>query len=83
MGSLERKLARRQQKEVKKKLVKKLNMFDRIPEQCLVCEKSFNKKDKEQVFAWKVVLREERINLYCPTCWEKAEEIIKDYMEKK
>ena len=49
MGSLERKLMRKQQKEnrkFEKKLAKKLNMFDDLPENCLTCEKEYDKKNK-------------------------------------
>ena len=45
----------------------------------MTCEKPFDKMDKEQVMSWNVVIRqeEEKVNLYCPECWQKAQNIIK------
>jgi hypothetical protein len=85
MGSLERKLARRQEKEAKKlekKLMKKLNMFEGLPESCLACEAPYDKKNKEQAATWNVVIKKENINLYCPDCWSKALNVVKEFKEK-
>ena len=59
-------------------------MFDRLPDKCMTCEKDFDKNDREMVSSWYVVVREEenRVNLYCPPCWSKALEIIKDFKER-
>ena len=40
--------------------------------------------DKEQVMTWNVVVRqeEEKVNLYCPQCWNKAQEIIEGLKER-
>jgi len=92
MGSLERKLSRKKgnkgKKDAEKEMATKVALFDKLPDHCLTCEKSFNRMDKEQVQSWSVVVREqeERANLYCPDCWQKAIGIVKDfkqYLEKK
>ena len=86
MGSLEKKLARKQDKETRKlekKLAKKLNMFDSLPENCLTCNKGYNKTDKGQAMTWKVVVNPNASRLYCPECWAKAESVIEKYMEEK
>ena len=75
MGSLSRKLKRKQKKKQKTKdLEQKLNMFDSLGEECLTCQTSFDKTNKEMVQSWIVVVREKenKVNLYCPTCWETA-----------
>ena len=80
MGSLERKLARRQQKETKKfekKMAKQIMMFENLPDNCLTCNKDYDKKNKEQVMSWRVVIRGDRVNLYCPECWENAIDVVK------
>lgn len=84
MSGFKRKLERNRQKRAKKDLDRKLGMFDRLPDECLTCEKKFDKTSKEQVQSWFVAVREEqnKVNLYCPTCWNKAQEIIREYGEK-
>ena len=86
--SLERKLRRAQAKKGKKKaedaLAEKVALFGHLDDKCLTCEKPFNKMDKEQVMTWNVVVRqeEEKVNLYCPQCWNKAQEIIEGLKER-
>ena len=61
-------------------LEQKMGLFDKIPDECLTCMKPFDKKDKQMVMSWSVVVREEKgvVRLYCPDCWQKA----KSFMEK-
>ena len=39
--------------------------------------------NKEQVMSWYVVVREnvEKVNLYCPECWGRANELIEQLRE--
>jgi predicted RNA-binding Zn-ribbon protein involved in translation (DUF1610 family) len=57
----------------------KLGLFEKIPEHCLTCHKDFDKKDKQMVMSWNVIVREKegKVRLYCPTCWNKAIEFTK------
>ena len=87
--SLERKLRRKQAKKGKKKaekdLAAKVALFGNLPNKCLTCEEPFDKLNREQVMSWNVVVRqeEEKVNLYCPECWDNAQKTIKKYMEDK
>ena len=87
--SLERKLRRKQAKKGKKRadkeLATKVALFGKLPNKCLTCNKPFDKLDREQVMSWNVVVRqkEEKVNLYCPECWDNAQKTIKKYMEDK
>ena len=87
--SLERKLRRKQAKKGKKnaekELAAKVSLFCNLPNKCLTCDKPFDKLDREQVMSWNVVVRqkEEKVNLYCPECWDNAQQIVKKYMEDK
>ena len=86
MGSLERKLKRNQDKEFRKaekKIATKIAQFGKLPDNCLACEKEFDKKNKEMVTSWYVVQSTENVRLYCPACWESAQKLVKEYMEKK
>jgi hypothetical protein len=44
----------------------------------MVCAEPFDRKNKEQVKTWSVVVREKEsvVRVYCPSCWAKAKEII-------
>ena len=72
-------------KDKEKDLKQKLNMFDRIPDHCLTCNLPFDKKDKEQVKSWFVVVKntEQTVNLYCPDCWSKATKLVEEYYGEK
>ena len=82
MSKLKRKIEKSQKrkktKEAQEKVSEKLGMFDRIPDACLICEKSFDKKDKDMVFSWSVVVHNETeaVRLFCPECIEKTKELI-------
>ena len=77
------KVKNKKPKKLEKEFAKKINMFGQLEDSCLVCEKPFDKKDREMVMSWYVVVREEekKVNLYCPSCWGaamKAVEEVKD-----
>ena len=65
-------------KKQKTELEQKLGLFDLLPEECMVCAEPFDRKNKEQVKTWSVVVREKEsvVRVYCPSCWAKAKEII-------
>ena len=86
--SAKRKLKRTRQKQAKKDMQITLGLFDKIPDHCLTCFAPYDKMNREHVMSWNVVVREkeEKVNLYCPDCWNKAtnliEEIGKEINEK-
>jgi hypothetical protein len=65
-------------KDKEKDLKQKLNMFDRLPDNCLTCNSTFDRKNREQVQSWFVVVKnaENKVNLYCPSCWGKATSLV-------
>jgi uncharacterized protein with PIN domain len=65
-------------KNKEKDFKQKLNMFDRIPDHCLTCNSPFDRKNREQVQSWFVVVKnaENKVNLYCPSCWGKATSLV-------
>jgi len=73
-------------KESSEKLSQKISQFEQLPEMCLTCEKPFDKTDRRMVESWTVIVREKSdstVRLYCPDCWEKAQDIVKLYMEQQ
>ena len=60
-------------------MAKRLMMFDMLEDECAACLKPFDKKSKEHAMTWNVVVREQEkvVRLYCPDCWDKAQQIIK------
>ena len=83
---MNRKQRRARDRQIKKSKAKtsemeqKLGLFDLMPNQCLVCHKSFDKTDKEQVMSWNVVVREQEqsVKIYCPSCWNNAIKILNE-----
>lgn len=63
----------------------KLGLFGKLQNECLSCQKPFDKKNKKMVTTWNVVVREKenKVNLYCPDCWAIATKVIKDFEEGK
>lgn len=86
--SFTRKLRRAQtkklKKDAKKELSTKVALFGKLPSNCLTCDKPFDKMDKQQVMSWSVVVRqeEEKVNLYCPDCWQKANNLVNDWKKR-
>jgi len=70
---------------LEKEVSEKINMFDRMPEMCLSCDDPFDKTNEEMVKTWTVVIRkeEEKVNLWCPTCWDNAKNILQDFLQKE
>lgn len=87
MSNLERKIKRKiakkekkDREELEKKMQNKLNMFDMLPDNCLTCNKKFDKKNKEHAMTWTVVVKEEqgKVNLFCPECIAKVRGVIEN-----
>jgi uncharacterized protein with PIN domain len=74
------KVKNKKPKKLEKEFAKKINMFGQLEDSCLVCEKPFDKKDREMVMSWYVVVREEekKVNLYCPSCWGAAMKAVEE-----
>ena len=83
MNRKERRARDRKIKKSKKKkteLDQKLGLFDLLPSECMICAEPFDRSNKEQVMSWNVVVREKEkvVRVYCPTCWNKAKQIIEE-----
>ena len=78
MSSLSKKLRRNKEKAAKKELQKKVGLFSKLENNCLVCQKDFDKKNKDMVMSWSVVVKEDKVRLYCPECWERAKKLIEE-----
>ena len=85
MGSIKRKIARNKAKKAEKEMKQQMHMFGKLGEECAACQTPFDKKSKEHAMTWNVVVREEeeKVNLYCPECWDKANKIIKDFNDRQ
>jgi len=78
LSSLSKKLRRNKEKAAKKELQKKVGLFSKLENNCLVCQKDFDKKNKDMVMSWSVVVKEDKVRLYCPECWERAKKLIEE-----
>ena len=59
-------------------LAEKMFLFNKLPDECSACIKTFDKRDRDMVSSWSVVVRsdEQQVRLYCPTCWEAAQKAV-------
>lgn len=82
--SSKRRQQRAKEKKAQKELNKALGLFDKIPDKCLTCEEKFDKTSKKMVSEWQVVVHKAKseVRLYCPSCWDQAMEIVKEYSEE-
>tara|TARA_R110002110_G_C13295184_1_gene703807 strand:- start:446 stop:712 length:267 start_codon:yes stop_codon:yes gene_type:complete len=63
-------------------LEEKIALFGSLPDNCMVCEADFDKKNKEMVQSWSVVVhdKKEQVRLYCPTCWDEAVKLVEEVL---
>jgi hypothetical protein len=68
-------------KQKKTDFEEKLGLFDLMPEDCFICHAEFDKKNKEMVMSWNVVVREQErsVKIYCPTCWSRAKKLLQEF----
>ena len=73
--------AKQVKKEENPELEEKITLFGKLADECLTCGLPFDKKDKSMVQSWNVVVheQEEKVNLYCPECWDKAINLLKEF----
>lgn len=80
---IQRRLEKNKKKQAEQELKEKVSMFSELGDCCLICEKPFDKQNKEMVQAWYVIVREKqnKVNLYCPECWVRANSFIDQLKE--
>ena len=78
MSSFTKKIRRERERAAQQELKEKVGLFDKLADDCLVCQKDFDKKNKEMVMTWSVIVKEDTVRLYCPECWNKANKLIEE-----
>ena len=80
MGS-KRKTERAAKKAAEKEIKKKINLFDKLPDECSACLKEYDKTSKQMAMERNVVVRKKEgiVRLYCHECWETARQIAAKY----
>ena len=75
---IQRRIKKAKKKQAEAEYKEKISMFSQLEDFCLVCEKPFDKKNKEMVQSWYVVVRkgQNKVNLYCPECWGRANSLV-------
>jgi len=59
----------------------KISQFHKLPDQCSTCTEPFDKKDRDMLSSWSVVVRQDTVRLFCPDCLNKAKQTIEQYGE--
>lgn len=62
--------------DAQEKMAEKVAQFGKMPEQCDICQKQFDKKDKQMIESWSVVVKQEVVRLFCPDCMSTAKEVL-------
>jgi hypothetical protein len=75
---LRRSLSKQTGSDSAEKMSQQVALFSKLPEQCSACAEPFDKKNKEMVNEWNVVVRQEVVRLFCPHCIAKAREAIEN-----
>lgn len=79
---MNRKLRRSMKKQMGKdsteKLAQKFFQFEQLPEQCTACAEPFDKKDRDMVQSWSVVVKQDTVRLFCPECIRKTKEALEN-----
>ena len=57
-------------------ITEKISQFNKLPIACSACQEPFDKKDKDMVHSWNVVVKQETVRLFCPDCIKKTQEIL-------
>ena len=60
----------------------KISQFGKLPEQCTTCAEPFDKRNREMLASWNVVVRQDTVRLFCPCCMTKARNILEKYGEE-
>ncbi len=62
--------------KAQEKMATQVAQFGKLPEACSACQKGFDKKDKDMVQSWSVLVKQEVVRLFCPDCIEKTKEVL-------
>jgi hypothetical protein len=73
---------RRKKGDAEQLMADKVHLFGQLPDKCDACAKAFDKKSRDMVFSWSVVVKEQNVRLFCPECINKTKEILNDYTQK-
>lgn len=65
-------------KDSTEKLAQKFFQFEQLPEQCTACAEPFDKKDRDMVQSWSVVVKQDTVRLFCPECIRKTKEALEN-----
>ena len=76
-----RSAAKQAKKGENSELEEKMALFGEMSDECLTCGLPFDKKDRDMVMSWHVVVKdkEKNVSLYCPSCWDKAMKLLEEF----
>ena len=62
--------------DAQEKMATQVAQFGKLPQACDACQKEFDKKNKEMVQSWSVVVKQDVVRLFCPECINKTKEVL-------
>lgn len=79
-----RQIQKHADKEATDEMALKVAQFGNLPQMCTACKEPFDKKNKEMVQTWNVVIKDpDTVRLYCPACWTMATDVAAEYFKSK
>jgi len=81
--TIRRALKKEMGQESAENLSQKISQFGKLPSQCSACTEPFDKKDRDMLASWSVVVKQEVVRLFCPECIKKAQEVIENVESTK
>jgi hypothetical protein len=83
MNRKQRRKLQRENKKTTQTVEGQMGLFGKIPDECLVCQKAYDKKSKQMAMTWSVVVKEgdkdNPVRLYCDICWDTAQRVLREY----
>ena len=76
MNRKQRRAAKKKNKDLTETLSEQVSLFHKLPDQCSACGAPFDKKNKKMVMCWSVVVRDDKVRLFCPVCIRKTREAL-------
>ena len=73
---------KKRQGDPEQKMADQVALFGKLPESCSLCQKEFDKKDRDMVMSWSVVVRQEVVRLFCPDCIEITQQALQTIGEQ-
>lgn len=77
-------ISARKIRKQKRIMEEKMFLFDALPDKCNGCATSYDKKNRQQVTTWSVMVFQEtkNVRLFCPDCYKNVQAWAEDTLKE-